>query len=197
MFFDYIWNLFAEKVKVEERIPELGILRAGILKQMSEWDTQDEGRGQEYWDRFFLGLAKYVATASKDPSTKVGAVIVDQDRRIVSLGYNGFPKHVKDSPERYADRDQKLKFVVHAETNAVLFAKRSLEGCTIYTYPIPSCSRCSSMIINTGITRCVAPPMSDELKARWGEDIEFSKTMFFEAGVQFDIVDFDEQKDLS
>jgi dCMP deaminase len=83
------------------------------------------------WDLRFLTLAKTVSTWSKDPSTKVGAVIVDKNRRVVSLGYNGFPKGVKDTIEKLEDREQKYKHMVHAERNAMLFANKSLKGCTI------------------------------------------------------------------
>ncbi|NCA14162.1 MAG: hypothetical protein EBS89_08535, partial [Proteobacteria bacterium] len=76
------------------------------------------------WDRWFLGLAHYVSTASKDPSTKVGAVIVDAERRVVSVGYNGLPRGVEDSEERLHNREVKYKMIIHAERNAILFAQR-------------------------------------------------------------------------
>ena len=184
-------------IKGGEPLPVIGndYFKLPILHVSNDnnvFSSKATGRGIHYWDNFFLGLAKYVSTASKDPSTKVGAVIVDSDRRIISCGYNGFPKGVDDSPERYADRELKQKMVVHAETNAILFAERPLNNCVMYTYPFSSCSRCASMIINAGIIRCVAPPISKELEERWGSDIEISKKMFFEAGIQLDIVDFNE-----
>ena len=83
------------------------------------------------WDRRFLDLAAGMATWSKDMSTQVGAIIVDRDQRIVSSGYNGFPRGVVDSIERYQDRDTKYRMVVHAEINAILFATRDLTGGTI------------------------------------------------------------------
>lgn len=88
------------------------------------------------WDRRMLGLVNLVATWSKDPSTGVGAVIVDSKNRIVSVGFNGFPRAVCDSDEALFDRDEKLRRTIHAEENALLFAGRSVEGCTIYvTHP--------------------------------------------------------------
>ena len=87
------------------------------------------------WNKWFLGLAEYVSTASKDPSTKVGAVIVDDERRVVSLGYNGLPRGVDDTEERLNNRDLKYRIIVHAERNSLLFARGSVKGCTIYTYP--------------------------------------------------------------
>jgi dCMP deaminase len=141
------------------------------------------------WDVRFLHLAKHVSEWSKDPSTKCGAVIVDGDRRVVSLGFNGFPKGVYDSPSRYADRELKYKLIVHCEVNAILFATRPLDGCTLYTHPFCSCSRCATQVIQAGIRRCVAPVLPSHLFDRWGDDIELTKEMFTEAGVQLDLWD--------
>lgn len=141
-------------------------------------------RGTEWWDKWFIGLAKYVASASKDPSTQTGAVIVDPKNRIVSVGYNGFPRGVEDKEERYQDRDLKYKLIVHCERNALLFAGKLVDGCTLYTYPFLSCSVCAAMVIQSGITRCVAPMLPDRLKERWGEDVKLSMQMFLEANVE-------------
>jgi dCMP deaminase len=153
-------------------------------------DFEEAPARQLKWDLRFLQLAKLVSSWSKDPSTQAGAVIVDPDGRVVSLGYNGFAKGVDDSTERYADRELKYRMVVHAEINAILFAERDrLEGATLYTQPFMCCSRCASQVIQSGITRCVAPQLPAHLEERWGEDIKLSKQMFDEAGVQLDIVD--------
>lgn len=154
-------------------------------------NSPEPGRGQLFWDRFFLNLAKTVSEASKDPSTKVGAVIVDADRRVISCGYNGFAKGVDDSPERYADREYKLLAVVHAETNAILFAQRPLKNCVLYTWPFMSCAKCAGLVINAGITRCVAPTPSEGIKERWGKQMEISKQMFCEAGVKLEELEFE------
>jgi dCMP deaminase len=140
------------------------------------------------WDRRFLSLAEFIAKWSLDPSTKTGAVIVDPHRRVVSTGYNGFARGVGDHYERYADRDTKYKCVVHCEVNAVLFAHRSLEGCTLYTYPFSSCSRCAAVVIQSGIKRCVAPPLPPELAERWADDLEWAALQFREAGVELDLI---------
>ena len=141
------------------------------------------------WDLRFLEMAKHVASWSKDPSTKVGAVIFDGQNRVVSLGYNGFPKGVDDNPERYSDRQLKYKMVVHAEANAILFAQRSLAGCSIATWPFMSCSACAAMLIQSGIKRCIAPRLSDELALRWSESCATSTMMFAEAGVDLVLYD--------
>jgi dCMP deaminase len=108
------------------------------------------------WDVRFLSMASLVATWSKDPSTKVGAVIVDDQRRIVSLGYNGFPKNICDD-KRLDKREIKYKMIVHAECNALLFASmQSSTDYTIYTHPFMPCPACAGMIIQSGITRAVS-----------------------------------------
>ena len=132
------------------------------------------------WDYRFLQMAELISTWSKDPSTRVGAVIVDNERRISSLGYNGFPKHINDD-ERLDIRKIKYKMVVHAECNALLFASmQPATDYTIYTYPFMPCPTCASMIIQSGISRVVSYENENE---RWAEDFAISREMFKEAGV--------------
>jgi len=137
------------------------------------------------WTQRFLDLAKLVASWSKDPSTKCGAVIVDQRNRIVSLGYNGFPAGVDDTMERLADRDVKLKMVRHAEINAIQFATRDLSGCTMYTWPVPPCAQCAGAIIQAGISRVIAPKPSDDFATRWADDLKLMREMFAETRTIF------------
>ena len=110
------------------------------------------------WDARFIALASLVASWSKDPSTQVGAVIVDQDKRIVSTGFNGFPQGVNDAP---VDREIKLLRTIHAEENALLFARRNVTGMTIY------------------VTR---PPV--DFIERWGIEMHQAQLMFNECGTQ-------------
>ncbi len=131
------------------------------------------------WDRRFLGLAAHVAKWSKDPSTQVGAVIAN-DKRVVSLGFNGFPQGLSDD-HRLHDRETKYSLVLHAEENALLFASSDLTGNTIYVYPLPPCSRCAAKIIQTGITRVVTTIPDD--MSRWEESVALTRTIFQEAGV--------------
>lgn len=155
--------------------------------------VRDAEASQTRWDQDYLALAKWWALRrSKDPSTKTGAVITAPDNSLVSLGYNGFARGVKDLPERYADRDLKYKLVEHCERNAIILARRDLRGCTLYTWPFMSCSVCSHAVIQAGIVRCVAPPLPAYLQERWSEDIELAKLQFREAGVQLDIVELRE-----
>ena len=129
------------------------------------------------WDRRMLALAQHIASWSKDPSTKVGAVIADNRRRIISVGYNGFPAGVRDVA--LEDRDFKYNRIVHAELNALLFARGSVEGATLYVWPMPPCSRCAGPIIQAGIARVVSPP-AEEL---WEESCRFGREMFIQAHV--------------
>lgn len=133
------------------------------------------------WDRRFLELAEHIASWSKDPSTQTGAVIVAPDRRIVSVGFNGLPRGVRDTTARLYDRELKYKIIVHCERNAMLFARESLHGCTLYTWPLMSCSVCAAMVIQTGITRHVAP-YSDN--PRWQESFALTRELMREAGVK-------------
>ncbi len=134
------------------------------------------------WDTRFLSHASLVAEWSKDPSTKVGAVITDEHNRIISVGYNGFPRSIADTPERLKNRELKYKMVVHAEMNAIIFAQRDLTDCTLYTWPFPPCSACAAIVINAGIGRVVSYGVWPE---RWAESIKLSLDMFREAGVRF------------
>lgn len=137
----------------------------------------------EKWDRRFLELARHISGWSKDPSTQVGAVIVDRHRRIVSVGFNGFAKGVTDHADRYANRDIKLRLVVHGEMNAILFATQSVQGCSLYTYPFAPCSVCAGMAIQSGIFQVISPPMPEDKKGRWAEDMALAAIQFREANV--------------
>lgn len=143
----------------------------------------------EKWDYRFLCLAREVSKWSKDPSTKVGAIICDEQRRIVSIGYNGLPQHVADTHERLYTRELKYELIVHAEVNAILFAQRNLSGCTLYTYPFPPCSRCAGMVIQSGIDRVVS--LQSYIPDRWQDNFALSKAILLEAGIQYDLYDWE------
>lgn len=113
------------------------------------------------WTHRFFELAEFVAGWSKDPSTKCGAVIVN-GKRVVSMGFNGFPQGVNDDLDLLGDREAKYEMVVHADVNAILFAERTVTGCTMFTWPIPPCSRCASIIVQSGIMSVVSPVPEDD-----------------------------------
>jgi len=135
------------------------------------------------WDLRFMDLARLVASWSKDPSTQCGAVIVDTEKRVVSMGFNGFPRGIDDSDELLLDRDEKYKRVIHSEVNALTFANREVDGCTMYVWPMPPCSRCAAQIIQNGITKIVTLNPTKEQRKRWGDDFITATTMFNEAQV--------------
>jgi dCMP deaminase len=138
--------------------------------------------GIDKWESRFLDLALFVAEWSKDPSTKVGAVLVRPDRTITAFGFNGFPRGVLDHPERYDDRPTKYAMLVHAELNALLSSRESLEGYTIYVTPLPPCSQCAAAIIQRGIRKVVVA-MNKELPTTWAKKWAMFSTMFREAGI--------------
>lgn len=131
------------------------------------------------WDKRFLELAKLVGSWSKDPSTKVGAVIVDENNRIVSVGYNGFPRGIEDN-KRLLDREEKYDIIVHAEVNALMFANKSVEGCTLYTWPFQPCSRCAGLIIQSGVKRVVSVVQNED---RWKKNFMTARYLFEESGI--------------
>ena len=124
------------------------------------------------WDDRFITIAHNVATWSKDPGTKVGAVLVI-DRRIIATGYNGFPHQISDSLDRYENRELKLAYTVHAEVNSILNAAKNgarTDGSTLYV-TFPPCVSCSTSVIQAGITHVVCPDLTTAPQ-RWIESFK-------------------------
>lgn len=136
-----------------------------------------------------MGLAEHVASWSKDPSTKVGAVVANHENHIISLGYNGLPRGIEDRECRLNQREIKYKMVVHAELNALIFGAEKVRGCTLYIWPFLPCSSCTGVLINAGIKRVVTklPELNPRLE-RWQSDFDVSLTLLAEAGVYVDYV---------
>lgn len=110
----------------------------------------------DHWDYRYGEMARLIASWSKDPSTKVGAVIVRPNKSIASMGFNGFPPNVEDKEEWLNDRDEKLKRMIHAEHNALNYCEHdNITTSTIYVYPLHPCEHCAQRIINRGITKVV------------------------------------------
>ena len=144
----------------------------------------------EKWDIRFVELAKHISQWSKDPSTKVGCVVVGEDREIRSTGFNGFPKGISDDTERLVNREMKYPLICHAEENAIMHAARigvSLKGSTAYV-TWPPCSRCARSLIQAGIKEVVYSNQ-EEIPERWVEDFTISCEMLTEAGVIIRSVD--------
>lgn len=138
------------------------------------------------WDRRFLALARHVATWSKDPSEKVGAVVVAPGRREIAFGYNGFPPGIEDSDDRLEDRDARHRLTQHAERNALDNARFDVRGTTLYsTFFV--CSDCAKSVVTKGVTRVVCPAPPD--REPWASDALWTRTLFCEAGI--DLVEVD------
>lgn len=143
----------------------------------------------QLWEGRFLDLARLVASWSKDPSTKVGAVIVRPDRTVCSVGYNGFPRKMPDDPEWWArkgvarEREDKLSRTIHAEVNALLHAREPVHGYTVVTWPFLSCDRCFVQLAQAGIARFVAPACPEALRERWEPSFEKVRKYAEEMGV--------------
>ena len=135
------------------------------------------------WDRRFMGIAREVGSWSHDPGTKVGCVLV-LEKRILSVGFNGFPQNLSDSLELYKDREYKLAVTVHAEANAILNAAKNgakTQFCTAYV-TFPPCSQCAAALIQAGVAKVVCP---DPVNApeRWKASFKLANEMLFQAGV--------------
>jgi len=137
------------------------------------------------WNKRFLKLARHISEWSKDPSTKCGAVIIRPDKTIVSSGYNGFGKRIRDNPKLYKNRKKKYGNIIHAEKNAVIHTHENLEGCTLFTYPMPPCERCCNEILEEGIINFVWSKPSKALKKRWGKSFKETKKDIKNAGGKF------------
>jgi len=145
------------------------------------------------WDARFLRLAAEVGSWSKDPSTKVGCVIVGPDREIRSTGYNGPPRGIDDAVEARWRRPEKYLWVIHAEANAVAHAARigvSLKGCTVYSTFFP-CATCAGLLVQAGVAAVVAPAAGaarSEADDRWELSHSAARAMFEEAGIEWEVV---------
>lgn len=152
------------------------------------------------WDRHFISLALENARMSKDPATQAGAVIVGPDREVRSMGYNGLPRGIADTPERLQNKDLKRSLIVHAEMNAILNAARigvSTRGCTLYlaltdetgqVWGGAPCTRCTVEIIQAGITQVVAKPFKNQT-SYWTDSVEQARALLQEAQVQYREID--------
>lgn len=130
------------------------------------------------WDNKFMELANFLRSWSKDPSSKVGAVIADPEtHRVIGLGYNGLPKGIDD--DKILSREEKLSIVVHAEVNALLNSNGCVYGMTLYSTHQP-CSQCAAKIINAGIKRVVFNT-HDDFDKRWGHR---GSDLLKEAGIE-------------
>ena len=137
------------------------------------------------WDEYFMGMAVLSSLRSKDPSTKVGAVIVNDEKKVVSIGYNGMPRNIDDDDltwNKGEGLDSKYLYVCHAELNAILNARNgsSLSNCTVYVTLFP-CNECTKALIQVGIKEVVY------LDDKYGDTVgvQASKKMLSLAGIKY------------
>lgn len=137
------------------------------------------------WTNHFIKVAELVSTMSKDPNHKIGAVIVDKNNRIVSTGFNGFAKGIADTEDRLNDKETKRLLMLHAEENAILYAKQDLTDCSIYVYGYPSCIHCTSIIIQSGIKNIYYKNSRKDntISDYWKHNLEMALSLATEAGV--------------
>jgi dCMP deaminase len=136
------------------------------------------------WEEYFMGLAHLAGLRSKDPNTQVGAAIIDKDKKVVSMGYNGMPRGCNDEDFPWEREggflDTKYAYVVHAELNAILNSPRPVKDCTLYVSLFP-CNECAKAIIQCGIREVVY--LSDKYADT--PSTRASKRMFDAAGVRY------------
>lgn len=136
------------------------------------------------WDEFFMRHVYLTSTKSKDPNTKIGAILV-RDGIIISEGFNGFPRGVKDYKDRYDDRKLKYEYVVHAEENAIFNAARNgikTTGSVMYTSGLP-CNECAKSIIQAGVVKVIIHSKYPSMSEKWVESIKITRQMFKESGM--------------
>ena len=139
----------------------------------------------------FLELASVISEWSKDPRTKVGAVLVGHKDQIIAQGYNGFPRKIGDTKERLNNREVKNKLVIHAEMNAIYNAIHngaSTEGSTIYISGLPCCHECAKGIIQTGISKVVMDSTPEDSPEPWDKSGKLALELFKEAGVDVEFI---------
>lgn len=165
------------------------------LNETLRTQSKEEPSKLSKWDEYFLDVALDSTKLSKDPSSRVGAVIVGPDQEIRSTGCNGFPRGVLDTEERLNNKELKYQLIVHAEINAILNAVRigvSVKGCSLYLvarkvnsnviWGGPPCIRCTVELINAGIKEIVSH-REVNVPQRWKDSVAFSREILREAGV--------------
>jgi dCMP deaminase len=143
------------------------------------------------WYTRFMDMADLICTWSKDPSTKVASVAINEKKQLLSMGYNGFPRGIKDIPERYETREVKYKYVLHAEQNLISNAVAngvSLDRSIVLVSGLPPCDRCALELIQADISTIVVKKSDIAIikanRLEWWKSWQFSNDLFGEAGVR-------------
>lgn len=149
------------------------------------------------WHLRYLNLAEHISTWSKDPSSKVGAVAIDSNTgRILSEGYNGFPRGIIDSEERLNNRDIKYGLTIHAELNVVhnsSLSGTSIKKADLYVSGLPTCSTCALSIIQSGISRVIVRKKDIYKSEVWEEEWEHAKNLYDEVNIDVIVIDDDKE----
>ena len=143
------------------------------------------------WDNRYLNLAREVSTWSKDPSTQVGAVAIGEMGQVLAQGYNGFPRGVNDSLERYNDKEVKYRYVVHAEMNCIYnatFTGASLNNATMYVWGLPVCNECAKGLAQVGVKRVVSPKTIADVPDKWKISAINTVDLLKEVGITYDFM---------
>ena len=141
------------------------------------------------WHLRYLTIASAVSLWSKDPSSQIGAIAVGEKGQVLSQGYNGFPRGIKDTKKRLENREEKYKYIVHAEQNVIYNATYngvSLDGSTLYVSGLPVCQECAKGVIQVGIKHVVM--FDREYPEKWMKSFYNTSKMFDEAGVTYTFV---------
>jgi len=144
----------------------------------------------EKWRERYFNLAREYASWSKDPSTGVGSIAVSANKQMLSEGWNGFPRGIRDSLDRLQDRETKLHYIVHSEKNLIYNATKngiSLDGAIVYVYGLPVCAECAKGLIQAGVID-INVLTHGEVADRWIESWKKSTDMFDEVGISYEWV---------
>lgn len=147
---------------------------------------------QMKWHKRYLHLAREISNWSKDPSTQIGAVAIGSKGQVLAQGYNGFPRNIKDTEERYQNRELKYKFIVHAEINLIYNATYngvSLDGSTLYVYGLQPCSECAKGIIQVGVKTVIAA--DTKTPNHWKDSFNLTNELFNEADIKYHLINID------
>ena len=148
-----------------------------------------ENNNRPSWDEYFKQIVQVASTRSSCNRLHVGCILV-KDNRIISQGYNGFPRGVKDD-DRYNDKDVKYRYVVHAEMNCIYnatFHGVSLNGATLYVYGLPMCNECAKAIVQVGITRVVSPYNGAATPEKWKVSCAHTQNLLKEVGIPYQFI---------
>lgn len=159
-----------------------------MIKVEEVFSIQLRTEPTQKWDERFLGIACSISSWSKDPSTKVGALAINVERKIIAQGYNGFPIGCDDSERFYNNRESKYVRIIHAETNVICNACNSRVGLqlsTVYIYGMYPCPECIKLLAQVYVARIVFQLGETQNLEKWKVDFETSKSLMRELHIGY------------